>query len=151
MYGTVLAVNGSTNPTGTRQIDYAVSGAAIDNTIIDRRVTDFFNQTRLFLEDFNPAPSDFQWTSTNSLFTVFFGINDMDNSQDVEDQVSLQNGLANSYFQSVDKIYQAGARYFLFLNVPPTNLSPAGIALGSEKADKLGKNIEDFNEVLRDR
>jgi len=129
----------------------AVSGAAINNSIINRRVTDLVNQTRLFLADFAPAPADFQWNSSNSVFTFFMGINDLDNSQDFEDQDSLHQELIDSYLISVERIYEAGARNLLFLNVPPTNRSPSGISLGSEQAGKLGKNIGDFNTVLKKR
>lgn len=69
-----------------------------------------------------------QWHSSNSLFAVFFGINDI--------TVTLEDPLTNEYkyetFQDifstysrlVDQLYQIGARNFLFLNVPPIERGP---------------------------
>jgi hypothetical protein len=86
----------------------------------------------------NPKP----WTSSNALFSIWIGINDIGNSYyQTGDRAAFSDTLLADEFVQVQKLvrvlpfyivscphaaiqYDAGARNFLFLNVPPVDRSP---------------------------
>lgn len=51
----------------------------------------------------------------------------------------------------MDLLYDAGARRFLLLDVPPFNRSQYSIVLGSSTHDTISKTIPSFNKNLRAR
>ncbi|KAL6721295.1 hypothetical protein ACLMJK_000397 [Lecanora helva] len=69
------------------------------------------------------------WSSSNTLFSIFFGINDVTNSWAMGND-SLNYEVIQSYQNLVNTLYNAGARNFLFLNVPPVDRSPGTIEQG---------------------
>jgi len=90
-------------------------------------------------------PADAPWSSDDTLFAIFDGINDVGNSWFVSNTAALNTAIFAVYRGLVDELYFAGARNFLFLSVPPVDRSPlaqanspANIAL--EKADILAWN-----------
>lgn len=48
----------------------------------------------------------------------------------------------------MDDLYNAGARNFLFLTVPPTNRAPLFLGQGPQVAARLGTNIANYNTQL---
>lgn len=108
------------------------------------------------------------WTSSDSLFSIFIGINDVGNSYYVSDTATLNKKILDVYAGLVNMLYNAGARNFLFINVPPVDRSPLTISQGasaaaSEKADlaafnagiaslasKLKSSFKDVNVFLTD-
>lgn len=48
----------------------------------------------------------------------------------------------------MDDLYDAGARNFLFLTVPPTNRSPLSLEQGPQVSAQLGTDIDNYNTQL---
>ncbi|KAI4141396.1 MAG: hypothetical protein L6R39_005356 [Caloplaca ligustica] len=120
----------------------AVSGSTVDNNILnvstaddlvhqisDRFTPHYFNKTAV------------GWTSSNSLFSLFFGINDVNRSWDKRDP-KITDAIFARYRKMLDLLYLYGARNFLLHNVPPIDRGPH-----VPKADATieGPAINDFN------
>jgi len=130
--------------------NYAYGGATIDATLVPpytptvKSLTDQVNQ---FLTGAGKKPAATPWTSANSLFSIFIGINDIGNSFYLSgDRNAFSDTLLNAEFALLQKLYSAGARNFLFVNVPPIDRSPLQIANGGTDAEKAV--ITGFNTKL---
>ncbi|CAF9910001.1 MAG: hypothetical protein ALECFALPRED_006129 [Alectoria fallacina] len=68
------------------------------------------------------------WNATNSLFTTFFGINDVRRCTDQpltkDDCSEIFESLFTIYGFLLEQLYTTGARNFLILNIPPLDLMP---------------------------
>lgn len=130
-------------------IDLAVSGAVSDSDIIKSQPVDFRGQTTAFL-NYVARSRNVPWTSRNSIFTITFGTNDVNlsfkNAQG--NGTSVYSKDLTSYFNTVDKLYNAGARQFVFNNVVPFDRAQIGIDQGGKLAAKLKDNINEFNSQL---
>ena len=102
--------------------DYAVPGATVQG--LKWQVKEWF------LPHAAQKPTWAPWTSDNSLFcisslffvlrvVIWIGINDMGIGFDPQQQLKM-------LFKAQNLVYDAGARNFVFFNVPPTDRSPAG-------------------------
>ena len=61
-----------------RTFDFAVIGATIDNDLVDGgEVPSLVEQVDTFRDYFAPIDSEVAWSSNGTLFTLFFGVNDM--------------------------------------------------------------------------
>lgn len=92
-------------------------------------------------------PASAPWSSDDTLFAIFDGINDVGNSYyyGVPATTILNANIFAVYHGLVDELYYAGARNFLFLNVPPVDRAPLTTAepaadQAQEKADILAWN-----------
>ncbi|KAH7418863.1 hypothetical protein BKA64DRAFT_763689 [Cadophora sp. MPI-SDFR-AT-0126] len=76
------------------------------------------------------------WSPSDTLFAIFDGINDVGNSWACStDKFNINNAVFAVYRGLVEELYQAGARNFAFLNVPPVDRSPLALAnSGSDQA-----------------
>ncbi|KAJ7189175.1 hypothetical protein C8R46DRAFT_1341741 [Mycena filopes] len=127
--------------------NYAYGGATINSTLVAPylpTVLSLIDQVNEFLAGAGKKPATAPWTSANALFTVWIGINDIGNSFfETGDRSAFSDLLLNQYFAQVQKLaetppnhpylfrflqYTAGARNFLFINVPPMERSPLMIA-----------------------
>ncbi|EUC63968.1 cellulose-binding GDSL lipase/acylhydrolase, putative [Rhizoctonia solani AG-3 Rhs1AP] len=114
--------------------DYAVSGnevAGVNNQV---------NQDFLSSQGAGNKPSYAPWTATNSLFSTFIGINDLNRGAPIAATI-------NTLFNLQETLYNTGARNFLFINVPPTNRCPFSqccdfpvIRVNSDLSCLLGNN-----------
>ncbi|KAI1790391.1 fungal cellulose binding domain-containing protein [Ganoderma leucocontextum] len=131
--------------------DYAVSGATIDSSLVKlgkgSRTRPLTVQVSEFLEGAGKKPKTARWTSENALFSIFVGINDITGSYHKSGSNDKFNKvLMRAYFEQVDKL--AGARNFLFINIPPIERAPAN-RKHSEADRLLEKNtVLDFNKKL---
>lgn len=91
-----------------------------------------------------------QWKSNDTLFTSFFGINDVNASSKLgrANMTVLHTQIFATYAKLVDELYQAGARNFLFMNVPPVFRAPLNTAQGNSSAEMNKLAIADFNMRL---
>ena len=80
-----------------------------------------------------------KWSSEDTLFAIFDGINDVGNSW-WKNQTAMNNAIFAVYRGLVDELYQAGARNFAFLNVPPVDRSP--LALANEALDQSTEHMD---------
>lgn len=82
------------------------------------------DQTTEFVDNLSPAPSDAPWTADNSLFALWFGVNDIGNSYWLSNETEVINAIFDSYFAQAQLLYKAGARNFLFLTCPRKIILP---------------------------
>ncbi|KAJ7224962.1 hypothetical protein B0H12DRAFT_1030704 [Mycena haematopus] len=115
--------------------NYAYGGATIDANLVVPylpTVLSLTDQVNEFLQGAAHKPATAPWTSTNALFTVWIGINDIGNSYgNGGDRDAFSDTLLAAYFALVQKLVQnsgVGARNFLFINVPPIDRSPLMLA-----------------------
>lgn len=139
--------------------NFAISGATIDNTIVPAYTTTIKSVTEQvgqFISNLGSKPSYAPWTSSTAIFSFFIGINDIGNSYTTGDRTDT---LLTAYFNQVQKLYDAGGRNFLFINVPPVDRSPLMITSSTaptEKAEiisyntKLASKIQAFKAAHSD-
>ncbi|KAH3985251.1 hypothetical protein HBH98_040530 [Parastagonospora nodorum] len=128
----------------------ASGGATVDSALVKPYAPTVVSvkeqvQTQ-FLPIYSSKPASAPWTAESSLFAFFIGINDVGNSWYLNN-ATLYDAIFAEYAGLLDQVYDTGARNFLFLDVPPVNLSP----LITEKADDgyateyEGRVIADWN------
>ncbi|KIJ68896.1 carbohydrate esterase family 16 protein [Hydnomerulius pinastri MD-312] len=141
------------NQTALKTFDLASGGATIDAALVPPylpTVLSVVDQVTQFNEYLAPKPAAAPWNSTNSLFAVFIGINDVGNSVGWTNitQFEFYGVLMDRLFTQVEDLYQYGARNFLFLTVPPTNRAPLFLEQGPENAAQMGTDIANYNTQL---
>ncbi|KAF6218614.1 hypothetical protein HO133_005965 [Letharia lupina] len=157
---------GSTSADGPNYIDFLTTtynesyiqaynlgygGATIDDSIVmsgfGTSVHSFQDQVENGFLHTYVNNSKVPWTASNSLFTIFFGVNDVTNSfapfASHNDSVNYE--LVKAYESLVDELYAAGARNFLFMNVPPVDRSPGTLEMGSIDQSAEASFIGAFN------
>jgi len=101
--------------------NFAVDGSTFTfsyNVVNDRSSSSLEIQFQLF----NSKMSN--WKGDSTLFVIWFGINDIIVSN-AGGQDTINTGLTVA-FDTVLDLYKRGGRNFLFINVPPFNISPWG-------------------------
>lgn len=141
------------NQTAVKTFNLAYSGATIDAALVPPylpTVLSVVNQVAQFNEYLASKPAGATWESTNSLFAVWIGINDVGNSFGWTNitQVEFYGTLMDRLFSQVDDLYSNGARSFLFLTVPPTNRAPLFVEQGPTAAAQMGIDIAEYNTLL---
>ncbi|KAL8657015.1 MAG: hypothetical protein Q9226_002342 [Calogaya cf. arnoldii] len=144
------------NQSFIRTFNLAYGGATIDPSLVGSPygliVQSFRQQVE---EQFIPTyatNSGVEWTGSNSLFTIFFGINagTLLPLSDVILSYGQRNSTLNfllikSYEDLVHELYAAGARNFLFLNVPPIDRTPGTLARPQATQKSQAGYIGEFN------
>ncbi|KAI5478744.1 cellulose-binding GDSL lipase/acylhydrolase, carbohydrate Esterase Family 16 protein [Pseudohyphozyma bogoriensis] len=112
--------------TNTTLLDFAVGSATINNSVVLSPVQDVVSQVSEFEDYFLPPPEITPWTAENALFVVWVGINDVGAGGwgNIGPWSDVLKEVFWSYEGIVDTLYNAGARKFLFMSIPPTNLTP---------------------------
>ncbi|KAL9036548.1 MAG: hypothetical protein Q9214_006086 [Letrouitia sp. 1 TL-2023] len=99
------------------------------------------------------------WTPSSTLFLSFFGINDVYTNDAYESPAfnsTTLDAVFSSYETSLSALYDAGARNFLVINLPPLDLSPQfnGAISGGDgdatKTEAVRTAIEAFNGRVPD-
>ena len=131
--------------------DFAVGGAIIDGGTTPSRFTPMNQQVQqFFLPNYSPNNTvKVKWASNNTLFASFFGINDINKTYKLSaNSTRIHSTIITSYTQLVEQLYQAGARNFLFLNVPPIHRAPLTANQGNMSEMLVERNrvaVVDFN------
>jgi phospholipase/lecithinase/hemolysin len=132
--------------------NYAYGGATIDTNLVVPylpTVLSLTDQVNEFLTGVAHKPATAPWTSANSLFSIWIGINDIGNSfGNGGNRDAFDDTLLAAYFALVQQLYGAGARKFLFINVPPVNRSPLMLAESAASQALEASVIADFNTKL---
>ncbi|KAG6370077.1 carbohydrate esterase family 16 protein [Boletus reticuloceps] len=141
------------NQTAVKTFNLAYGGATIDGALVPPylpTVLSVVDQVSEFNEYLASKPAGAQWDSTNSLFAIWIGINDVGNSVGWTNitQFEFYGTLMDRLFSQVHDLYNAGARNFLFLTVPPTNRAPLFLEQGPQAADQMGTDIANYNTQL---
>ncbi|KAG8987594.1 hypothetical protein FRB94_002622 [Tulasnella sp. JGI-2019a] len=135
--------------------NFAYGGATINATLVTPylpTVLSLGDQVDEYLNSVASRPASTPWTPENSLFSFFIGINDIGNSwYQAGSRTAFNNVLLDNYFALVQKVYNTGARNFLFINVPPVDRSP--LMLAEPAASQAGEKtvINEFNLQLAAR
>ena len=88
------------------------------------------------------------WTGRDSLFAFWIGINDVGNSYWRDDAPALNRRILAVYADVVRRLRRdAGARNFLFLNVPPVDRSPLTAGQGGAAAAREAADVAAFNAL----
>ena len=88
--------------------NYAYGGATIDASLVtpyEPTVLSLTDQVNEFLDTAAGKPTSTPWTSSNSLFSIWIGINDIGNSYYLSgDRYAFDNTLLNAEFALVQKL-----------------------------------------------
>ncbi|CAA7260315.1 unnamed protein product [Cyclocybe aegerita] len=132
--------------------NYAYGGATIDANLVKPytpTVLSLTDQVSQFLTTVANKPASTPWTSSNALFSIWIGINDIGNSWYLSgDRGAFSDTLLNAEFALVQKLYDVGARNFLFVNVPPIERSPLMLRESTESQAGERAVITGFNSRL---
>lgn len=79
---------------------------------------------RHFIPYLSPRPDWAPWTSVDTLFMTFVGINDCAINSRTPDAVGATETSIRDLFALQEELYHAGARHFCFIDVPPTHRFP---------------------------
>ncbi|KZV65632.1 carbohydrate esterase family 16 protein [Peniophora sp. CONT] len=142
------------NVTDTKVFNLAYGGATIDSALVEPylpTVLSVVNQVSQFQEFLASKPAGAEWSSNDTLFAVWIGINDVGNSYAWTNvtQHGFQQTLMNRLFGQIELLYDAGARNFLFLTVPPTNRAPLLIEAGQSAVKKITSSLAGYNSALK--
>ncbi|KAI4845835.1 hypothetical protein E4T44_05406 [Aureobasidium sp. EXF-8845] len=129
-------------------VNLAFGGAPVDSTLVAPYLPTVLSVKEqvqkeylpIYASHFSPVP----WTSDDTLFTIFIGINDIGNSY-ASQNATLLPTIFTEFSGLVDQLYTSGARNFLFLNVPPVDQSPLTKSAGSSAQALEANDIADWN------
>ncbi|KAI5120467.1 hypothetical protein M0805_006487 [Coniferiporia weirii] len=149
----VQFLGGTYNVTDTKVFNLASGGATIDSNLVtpfEPTVLSIVDQVAQFNQILAPKPIGAQWSSNNSLFAIWIGINDVGNSFDWTNvtQTGFTKVLMTRLFGQVEDLFQQGARSFLFLTVPPTNRAPLLIEQGPTAVSRITSALAIYNTQL---
>ena len=137
----------------------ASSGATVDSALVRPfwpTVVPLKDQVRKqFVPVYTPPGQNSAsplWTSDNSLFAIWIGINDVGMTYNEGENISapLYSKIVGEYRGSVDQLYMSGARNFVFLTVPPVDRSPVTAGQGRLAQDMERSSILTFNRLVGD-
>ncbi|KAL8687930.1 MAG: hypothetical protein Q9218_006033 [Villophora microphyllina] len=120
----------------------AISGSTVNDTAIGGTSTaDLVHQiSDRFVPNY-VRKNTVRWTPSNSLFTLFFGINDVNRSWNKRDP-KFNDAVFTSYMNLLHQLYRYGARNFLLHTVPPIDRGPY---VSKPDATIEAPDINDFN------
>ena len=132
-------------------VDLASGGATVDSSLVAPYISTVLSVKQQvedeYLPTYSPKPSYLSWESNDTLFSIFIGINDIGNSYQTQD-ATLPALIFSALSNIVDQLYLSGARNFLFLNVPPVDLSPQTAAQGFSNQSLEAEAIVDWNNRI---
>ncbi|KAK3312829.1 carbohydrate esterase family 16 protein [Apodospora peruviana] len=134
--------------------NFAYGGATTNASLVtpwQPTVLSFIDQVAQFSGSIASHPSYAPWTSANSLFAVWMGVNDVGNSWWEADYATKVERIMDTYFGQLQVLYDAGARNFLLLSVPPIYKTPAVIAQGEATQQSEKAAIATYNGAIATR
>ncbi|POS75545.1 cellulose-binding GDSL lipase/acylhydrolase [Diaporthe helianthi] len=131
--------------------NFAYGGATTDSNLVkpyDPSVKSFVDQVGQFSSSLASHPSYAPWTAANTLVGVWIGVNDVGNSYYLSNVDEVIPSVIAKYFQLLQIIYDAGARNFVLLSVPPIQYTP--LMLGQEQSarDLEATVIAKYNQLV---
>lgn len=114
------------NHSKIRVHNMAVPGTPIDNDVTTTmNFFDFPHNVERFensyCDDYAGSCKPLAWSSDDSLFSVFYGINDLTYKAFSPAAVKAT---FQTYDRALDTLYTDGARNFMLMNIPPIDLAP---------------------------
>lgn len=101
--------------------NFAYGGAIVDANLVTPYAPDIqslIDQVATFSRSVASKPEFAPWTSADSTFAIWIGINDIGNSWWLEGETARIGKIIDQYLNQTEILYRAGARRFLFLSVP---------------------------------
>lgn len=141
----------TTNKTLLLSYNFAYGGATTDAALITPytpTVKSFVDQVGQFSASIASKPSYAPWTSTNALFAVWIGVNDVGNGWYQSNWSTLVQTILDRYFSQVQILYNAGGRKFLFLTVPPIYKTPNMLAQPADSQTQIHAAVDLYNQLL---
>jgi phospholipase/lecithinase/hemolysin len=133
-------------------VNLAYGGATVDSALVTPYLPTVLSLKAQIQTEFLPlyaADEVLPWKSLDTLFGIFIGINDVGNSYgSLNLSVDLNGLIFAEYASLVEQLYSAGAKNFLFLNVPPVDRSPLTTAQGANASALEAKDIAYFNSQV---
>lgn len=129
----------------------AYGGATVDSALVEPwqpAVLSLSDQVKdLFLPNY--ANASF-WEAESTIFGIWIGINDVGNSfwGGEEETGPLYEQIFEVYAGLVGDLYEAGARNFVFMNVPSIERSPLTVEQGEEAVELEAAALETFNSLI---
>ncbi|KAI0670369.1 hypothetical protein C8Q78DRAFT_1035867 [Trametes maxima] len=117
--------------------DYAVGGESVQGVRKQVQVN--------FLPRVGEKPSWAPWSAGDSLFVTWIGINDCARLELGDIPSDL-----DELFAEQERLYEVGARNFLFMDVPPIHRTPVGATFSNTDPD-FARPYELWNTLLRAR
>ena len=107
--------------------NFGSGGSTINASLIAPAVIgapSFIDQVTEFTSNLVPPPDYAPWVSNSTLFAIWVGNTDVILAWNQSGWSTLCQQLIDSYFQQVQLLYTAGARNFVFAEVPPLERTP---------------------------
>ncbi|KAF2756140.1 hypothetical protein EJ05DRAFT_91232 [Pseudovirgaria hyperparasitica] len=129
--------------------NFASGGATVDAALVapyTPSVLSLGDQVRIFTDNAHLV----DWRAAGaSTFAVWIGVNDVGNSWWMDDETARVQRIIARYFELVADLYDAGARRFVFLGVPPITRSPLVLRTSDAPSRALEDSvIATFNSTL---
>ncbi|KAK4464482.1 carbohydrate esterase [Cladorrhinum samala] len=134
--------------------NFAYGGATTNASLVTPyapSVLSLIDQVAQFSGSIASKPAYAPWTAENALFGVWIGVNDVGNSWWKEEYDALVESIMDSYFGRLQVLYDAGARNFVLLSVPPIQRTPAQIAQGEWATQTEAVSIDKYNAAIATR
>ncbi|GAB1318081.1 hormone-sensitive lipase HSL [Madurella fahalii] len=134
--------------------NFAYGGATTNATIVEPwqpTVLSFIDQVEQFSESIASKPEYAPWTAENSLFGVWMGVNDVGNTWWRPEYDELLEQIMDSYFGQLQVLYDAGARMFVLLTVPPIHRTPLMLGQPVESQQAEAAAIAQYNDAIATR
>ncbi|PMD33864.1 carbohydrate esterase family 16 protein [Hyaloscypha variabilis F] len=141
------------SPTTLLSYNFASGGATTDASLVkpfQPTVLSLIDQVTLFTThlSLSSSTSTPPVTPSNTLFAIWIGVNDVGNAFSSATWPSLSQEITTQYLSQVQTLYSSGARNFLFLTVPPIQLTPMVLAESNATQTQEGAAVEAYNALL---
>ncbi|KAB5583628.1 hypothetical protein GE09DRAFT_1182287 [Coniochaeta sp. 2T2.1] len=114
-------------------------------------VLSLVDQVAQFSGSIASHPSYAPWTAENTLVGVWIGVNDVGNSYWKADETVLLGKIMDRYFEQLKVVYDAGARNFVLLSVPPIDKTPMMLSQSLDARTLEAAVIAEYNALLATR
>ena len=139
------------NSTPVYSYNFAYGGATTDANLVapyEPTVLSFVDQVTQYENSVKTIPNFASWTSQNSLWAVWMGVNDVGNGWYESNWSTLLGEIMTQYINQTQTLYNSGARKFLFLTVPPIQLTPSVASSGASNQALEAAAIAQYNQAL---
>ncbi|KAI1266187.1 carbohydrate esterase family 16 protein [Xylariaceae sp. FL1019] len=139
------------NKTLLLNYNFAYGGATTDASLVtpyDPSVLSFVDQVTEFSNSIASHPSTTPWTSENTLFGIWMGVNDVGNTWYASNVTDIMDAIMDVYIAQLQILYDAGARNFLLLSVPPIQETPLMLDQGATDDAAEAAIITQYNDLL---
>ncbi|SGY89465.1 BQ5605_C039g11751 [Microbotryum silenes-dioicae] len=125
------------------------AGATVDNSIVySNGAVDFVNQVVAWKTYFNSTNSPYSWSPSTSLFTIWFGNDDLYNLiASGQDFKQFQSAIMTALDTLVGQLYAAGAKNVALMDIPALYHSPLAAYTNGEAI--LQDDISYWNDRLQ--